>query len=144
MRIPRVIYTKVTSTIRNMYYKKQEDTYYEVMCNMKDNYRNAKHDWHYCFDYTLRRWKFNKKARKDLFENFLMENWKSLWKENTEFKDYTKEKMIQYFQGECHYTCDRMSLDRLFRVHWLYLNTFAEDIRKEWYKDNNLTYTPPE
>ena len=47
-------------------------------------------------------------------------NWKALWRENTEFKDHTTEKLLESFQSETLYIYDRLSLDRIFRVHWLY------------------------
>ena len=56
-----------------------------------------------------------------------MDNWTATHKENTEYTNYSKMKLIDEFCGECHYISDRISYDRLFRAHWLFRQVFIKE-----------------
>lgn len=113
----------------------EERTYYHLMnsFNKKLSFNDFVDRWFKCFDYILRSYRvgFRDEAIKDLFFSFRMENWGALHKDNIkEYKDKTKEDLIEDFCGECVYICDRTSYDRLFRTHWLFLNAFDEEMDK--------------
>jgi hypothetical protein len=112
-----------------------KNQYYKIMSNFdKDmSFEELHEKWFKCFDYILRLFKvgFNKKSIKSLFYDFDMENWKAMHKENSvEYKDHTKEQLIDEFCGECDYISDRTSYDRLFRTHWLFRQAFEKEIDK--------------
>jgi len=131
-KLKSFIFKGIPRKINNLIWKKREDKYYGYMCDMASDYIAAKEKWFYCFHYTLKRWGFNNKSIKDLFNEFLMVNWEALHLENTSYVGYSKEELKESFRHECHYVSDRMSFDRLFRTHWLYLQAFSEDIYEEW------------
>lgn len=112
--------------------KISDDEYYDIMCNFKSltDFKDIHDKWFSCFHYILTRWGFNKRSIKSLFDNFVMLNWKDLHQENTEFKDLSKELLYNSFAGECWYISDRMSYDRLFRTHWLFLRAFHDELNK--------------
>lgn len=59
---------------------------------------------------------WNKSAIDQIFEwGFTGHNWKALW-----FEDETSEEKIKTFSSDLVYFSDRMSLDRLFRLHHHY------------------------
>jgi hypothetical protein len=61
-------------------------------------------------------------------------NWKQLWlSENPDYKNATVSEIYQNFTAEAIYIADRLSLDRLFRTHWLY-NMFQCLMADEIYK----------
>lgn len=105
-----------------------EDTYYDLMCEMSTDmdFDELYKRWFSCFLYILKSFKvgYTFTVASSLFFDFHMMNWIDLHKENSEYKDYTKEKLIESFCGECHYICDRVSYDRLFRTHWLFIQAF--------------------
>jgi len=117
--------------------KKREDLYYDIMCHFRNNtdlsYNTIKPQWYYCFRYTLRKWGFTNKTIKDLFYHFDMDNWAALHKENTEYKDSSTDDLKDSFFGECYYSCDRMSYDRLFRAHWLFRQVYRDELMRDMY-----------
>lgn len=110
----------------------KEKEYYDIMCNMdyKMSFEELNKLWYKCFTYILKSFKvgFNKKSIKSLYYDFDMDNWTALHKDQTEYKDYSKKKLIKAFCGECHYICDRASYDRLFRTHWLFRQAFDHEL----------------
>lgn len=106
------------------YYKLMED-----MHNYKD-FETLHENWRKCFEYILKSFNcgFTSEAIDNLFYNFNMLNWKELWIENSEYKNYSKEKLIESFTLECFYISDRTSFDRLFRTHWLFRKAFYEEL----------------
>lgn len=78
--------------------------------------------WRQCFIYILGKRDYPIMVIEDLFNNFNMNNWYDLYKENTKYADYHEEELYEEFCSECCYICDRVDLDRLFRTHWLFLN----------------------
>lgn len=65
--------------------------------------------------------KFNIAAINKLFEwGDGGHNWTALHKGNTEYENYNEDEILSEFKAEVSYTYDRMSLDRLFRTHWLF------------------------
>lgn len=65
---------------------------------------------------------------KCLYFGFQMQNWEILHKENTKYRNYTQEEFLAEFKSEVLYICDRLSLDRIFRTHWLFRQAYAEDL----------------
>ena len=56
---------------------------------------------------------------------------KALVKENSvEFKEFSNKQLIEAFCGECGYIYDRVSYDRLFRTHWLFIHAFEKELDK--------------
>jgi hypothetical protein len=104
--------------------KMDEDLYYKAMQNFDKLTRvdTAVYAWRKCFFYILSKRGYNLKASEDLFNNFNMENWYDLHKENTKYETFIKEELYEEFCSECCYICDRVDLDRLFRTHCLFLN----------------------
>lgn len=103
----------------------------ELMCKMNKNmkFEELFDNWHSCFSYYLKRRRvgYTQKTIDDLFYNFEMDNWNAMHIENTEYKGFSKRKLIDYFCGECHYICDRVSYDRIFRTHWLFRQAFRKE-----------------
>lgn len=66
----------------------------------------------YCF-------KLPKRIREDLFDNLVRGNWINLW-ETEEEKKMTIAELCVTLRGEVFYCSDRMSWDRLCRIHWLW------------------------
>lgn len=109
-----------------------EKEYYKTMGKFdpRMDFETIHKNWFECFSYILKSFKvgFNSKAIKSMFYHFDMANWKALHKENTEYKDCDKQKLIKKFCGECWYISDRASYDRLFRTHWLFIRAFEQEI----------------
>lgn len=64
----------------------------------------------YCF-------KLPKRIRKDLFYELAQGNWKHLW-ETDEEKKMTIAELCENLKWDVYYCSDRMSWDRLCRIHW--------------------------
>ncbi len=78
---------------RTKYYKTMEDLH-----NHND-FETLHKLWFDCFSHILKRFKvgFNNKSIHSLFYDFEMSNWNAMHKENTGYKDYSKEKLINAF-----------------------------------------------
>lgn len=61
--------------------------------------------------------KLPKRIRKNLFYELAKGNWKHLW-ETDEEKIMTIAKLCEQLKWEVFYCSDRMSWDRLCRIHW--------------------------
>ena len=107
-----------------------ENEYYNAMSSFADLPADKVKDvWFECFSYILEKFKvgFTKEAIKSLFHKFTMNNWKALHRENSpDYADSSNEDIRRAFAGEAHYISDRVSYDRLFRVHWLYLRGYVD------------------
>ena len=64
----------------------------------------------YCF-------KLPKRIREDLFDNLVRSNWVHLW-ETDEEKKMTISELCEQLKWDVFYCSDRMSWDRLCRIHW--------------------------
>lgn len=64
----------------------------------------------YCF-------KLPKRIRKDLFYELVQGNWTHLWETEAE-KKMTIAELCNQLRWDVFYCSDRMSLDRLCRIHW--------------------------
>ena len=110
----------------------KEDEYYNLIenFNQKMSFEEIHDKWFKCFSYILKSYRlgYTNKIIKSLFYHFDMDNWKAMHKENTEYKDCSKEQLIDHFCGECSYICDRTSYDRLFRTHWLFKKAFSNEL----------------
>jgi hypothetical protein len=111
-----------------------EKEYYKMMCSFSTEmkFKEIHEKWYKCFSYILKSFNVNytDTAIKSLFYDFDMDNWKAMWKENTEYADYSNEQLIKEFCGETSYISDRTSYDRLFRTHWFFRNAFREKLIK--------------
>lgn len=98
-----------------------------------DTFDKIYNKWKLCFAYVLRSYKcgYNKHSINHIFNRFNMENWKAMHKENTEYANYSKEQLIDAFNKECDYICDRTSYDRLFRCHWLFKQAFYKELNNK-------------
>ena len=101
-----------------------EDLYYKAMQSFDKLTRVEEiiSKWKQCFIYILNKREYPFMVIEDLFNNFSMDNWHDLHKENTKYATFTKKELYEEFCLECCYICDRVDLDRLFRTHWLFLN----------------------
>lgn len=112
--------------------------YYNIMVNMEDvfDFKTLYSKWKKCFIYILVSiFKFKKQSAIKLFYNFDMENWTALHIENTEYKNYSKNELIEAFVNECDYISDRISYDRLFRTHWLFKQSFDKEFNEIKYSN---------
>lgn len=109
-----------------------EEEYYKKMHNMRKlkTFKSIHKNWYECFNYILRSYKvsFTDRAINSLFYNFDMQNWTALHLDKTEYKNYSKEDLLEEFFGECSYISDRTSYDRLFRTHWLFRRAFDSEL----------------
>ena len=94
-----------------------------------ESFKTIHKNWYKCFKYFLLKSGHTKKSVKSLFYDFEMSNWNALHKENTPYKDHTREELIESFKNECAYISDRMSYDRLFRTHRIFRLAFEEDLK---------------
>ena len=102
-----------------------EETYYDYMCKMDSDMDRCeiKYKWFKCFEYILIKLEssFSRGSIRSLFYEWYMECWDAMWLENsTEYSGKSKDELLESFCGECHYVCDRVNFDRLFRTHWLF------------------------
>lgn len=104
--------------------------FYDLMYGMHklNDYNEIKEAWYKCFGYALQTFcpEYTDNVIKSLFEGFVMQNWIAMHKANTEYADYSEIKLQESFKWECSYIADRISYDRLFRCHWLYLRAFVD------------------
>ena len=72
-----------------------EEDYYNIMQNF--NNLTLKEEiiskWKQCFIYILSKREYPMLVIEDLFNNFNMNNWKDLHKENTKYAEFTKEEL---------------------------------------------------
>jgi len=98
---------------------------------------NIKSKWEEIFNLQLTRWGFNDISISELFEwGNGGHNWSKLHTTDEEEKQNTI-KWLGNFASEIHYCYDRMSLDRLFRCHWLFNHAIIQFKRENkplyWY-----------
>jgi hypothetical protein len=98
------------------------------------NYSEIKKIWKEFFDITLKDIGIKSQKSIDiLFWEWDMCNWKAMHKENSEYKDNSRKEMYDSFSGEASYIADRISLDRVFRTHWLFRQIFNDEISEDRY-----------
>lgn len=106
-----------------------EKKYYDLMCNFSTNMKRKEliKKWYLCFYYICKEINmcFTDSVIHSLFYHFGMDNWKDLHLENTIYKGKRKKTLLKAFCSEAHYICDRVSYDRLFRTHWLFLQAIG-------------------
>lgn len=110
-----------------------EKEYYEIMCTTINKYKSFKKLyplWYCCFIYAMAKRGVNRKSAHSIFYNFIMDNWDALHLENTKYANYKRNELLESFKGECCYISDRLSFDRIFRTHWLFLQVFNKDLNK--------------
>lgn len=74
--------------------------------------------------------KLPKRIRNDLFDNLCKGHWEHLW-ETEEEKKMTIAELCYELRGEVFYCSDRMSWDRLCRIHWLWQRV----ARRLWHQE---------
>ena len=57
---------------------------------------------------------------------------------SSEKRRMKEDELIKEFACNCAYISDRASYDRLFRTHWLFLNAFPTEMKKEKIKWDEL------
>ena len=92
--------------------------------NYEESFDEVRVIWEEFFFRAFKMMGMNKKSIKVLWEDFEMSNWKAMWFEGSEFENYTYRELFETFVGEAHYICDRLSIDRIFRTHWLFKEAF--------------------
>jgi hypothetical protein len=100
-------------------------------------------EWEELFKLQLKEWGFNDIASNELFEwGNRGHNWDRLHSTEEEDKLSISECLLQ-FSGEIYYCSDRMSLDRLFRCHWLYNHAIIQFKNKNIpvYEYNGIIFT---
>lgn len=112
-----------------------KDIYYRIMesFNPEMDFKEIHDKWYDCFRFILNEFcnEYTENIVKSLFYNFEMSNWKAMWKENSvEFKEFSNKQLLEEFCGECGYIYDRVSYDRLFRTHWLFIHAFEKELDK--------------
>lgn len=76
--------------------------------------------WKPLYILTLRQWGYNMKSASDLYDwGVFGHNWEKLHPDENEQR-MPPDQCLDMFYGEVSYCSDRMSLDRLFRCHWLF------------------------
>ena len=110
------------------------DEYYnkvQEITESKKDYKVVSQLWKEVFTSFLSYLRFNEYAIDSLFEwGDFGHNWKDLHKENTEYAGLSELQLFTHFKGDLDYCSDRMSLDRLFRLHWLYKQSFIKAMSK--------------
>lgn len=120
-----------------------ETEYYNAIGNLGDTFTEIHTNWYNIFNYILLSVnnEFTTSVVSSLFYEFDMENWKALWQENTEYADKSKVDLLETFKFEVSYISDRTSFDRLFRTHWMFLNSFRDNLNiikyPTLYQNNN-------
>lgn len=102
----------------------------DKLIRFSSNRKNIKR-WKNLFSEVLSNWGFEENAISKLFEwgAEYGHNWEKLHPSSEE-ESKTSEEILDKFWGEVYYCSDRMSLDRLFRCHWLY-NYYFIKLNKE-------------
>lgn len=120
-----------------------KEEYYDLVYNMPKNvrYNEFKIKWFNCFYYILKDFKlgYNMKIIKSLFYHFQMDNWKDLHLANSIYKGFSEKKLREELLSELSYCADRMTYDRLFRVHWLFKQVFKTEMTEEWIHEKLLS-----
>lgn len=108
--------------------KYASEEYFEIIHKITDsskNYKKVKDNWKIIFECVLKEMKFSDYSIKLLFENGKCgHNWRVLHKENTKYAEIGEKDIFKNFQFDLEYSSDRMSFDRLFRLHWLFNESF--------------------
>jgi len=118
--------------------------FYENMENFswEDGFTENLEKWFACFEYTLKHLNkdFNKSLTKSLFWDFEMSNSKMFWIENNPEYKHLKNKykeLFEKFSDDAEYCSDRMSFDRLFRLHWLFREIYNTELTEYRYGSIN-------
>lgn len=110
-------------------FAKKLESYDETFEN---NYLEIKKIWKEFFDITLKDIGIkSKKSINILFWEWDMCNWKAMHRENSEYKNCSRKEMYNSFSREASYIADRISLDRIFRTHWLFKQVFYDEILED-------------
>lgn len=96
--------------------------------NYEESFDEVRVIWEEFFFRAFKMMGMNKKSIKVLWEDFEMSNWKAMWFEGSEFENYTYRELFETFVGEAHYICDRLTIDRIFRTHWLFKEAFYNEL----------------
>jgi hypothetical protein len=102
----------------------------DKLCKFSDKRKNIK-NWKNLFSEVLSNWGFTEPSISKLFEwgAEYGHNWEKLHPSQEEELQSSTE-ILEDFWNEVSYCSDRMSIDRLFRCHWLY-NYYFIKLSKE-------------
>lgn len=99
----------------------------DQLCELASKiYRSKSHKelekhWRKFFTLSFQQWGFNQKAINALwYWGNWDHNWDILNKMNSKYKSYNAESFLRKFKGDVSYICDRVTIDRVFRCHWLW------------------------
>lgn len=81
--------------------------------------------WKSVFFFITKRMGFNKEGRRYLWDNLVQGNWEHIHQSEEE-RLWSREKWLEEFYLDLWYCSDRMSLDRLTRLHWQYRQCLYE------------------
>lgn len=81
--------------------------------------------WKSVFFLITKRMGFNKEGRRYLWDNLVQGNWEHIHQTEEE-RTWKREKWLEGFGLDLWYCSDRMSLDRLTRLHWMYRQCLLE------------------
>lgn len=101
--------------------KYDSEEYYNLIQNLGVTKKEIYKNWKKAFECISEHLGFDKKSTKILFEwGNGGYNWEQLHFDKTKYKSYSFSQLINLLDSEATYCSDRMSLDRLFRCHWIF------------------------
>lgn len=96
-----------------------------------DNVSKVTRDWmNVFFDVCVDWFGMNEHSANVLFDEMCRGNWSHLHQTESEQK-YSADEWFNKFVTDVFYCCDRWSVDRLMRTHWLYRQWIEAVNRKE-------------
>ena len=101
----------------------RDKKYYDIInsFNKLETQEEILREYPILFDIIVKHnFKIKKCERKRMFETLCYGNWKRLWETEDETSLKTVKDYCEELQGEIFYCSDRMSWDRLIRIHWIY------------------------
>ncbi len=81
--------------------------------------------WKSVFFLVTKRMGFNKEGRRYLWDNLVLGNWEHIHQNAIE-RTWKRDRWLNDFASDLWYCSDRMSLDRLTRLHWQYRQCLYE------------------
>lgn len=110
---------------RKKYYKLVNEFHHlensqEIIAAYPHMFKAICHYWFHLSNHTT----------KSLFQDLGYGNWKHLW-ETDEEKERTIYELCKELKSEVFYCSDRMTWDRLLRVHWLWQRIQDRELREE-------------
>lgn len=89
--------------------------------------------WKSVFFLITKRMGFNELGRQYLWDYLVEGNWEH-FHQTEEERTWKREKWLEEFSFDLWYCSDRMSLDRLTRLHWMYRQCYRQYYRPRLYE----------